>query len=216
MSGGDAIDVWGAVRDERIALLADLERLTPGQWERQSLCTEWKVRDVVAHLVAGVEASTAALLLAFARSRFNVARMLRDDARRRSRGLTPDQLLAAYRSTVGSQHLPPGARPWQMLSDTMIHGQDIRRPLSLHREFPPGRVALVLDMLAPMDSTLGVRARIAGLRLRATDTDWSHGEGPEVAGPGEALLLSVTGRPAGLAELAGAGLPLLAQRVAGV
>jgi uncharacterized protein (TIGR03083 family) len=213
LAGVDAIDVWGAVRDERIALIVDLERLAPAQWEAQSLCTDWRVRDVVAHLVGSVEAGAAALFLALARSGFNLQRMLGEDARRRGRGLTPDQLLSAYRGTVGSQRLPPGTRPWQMLSDTMIHGQDIRRPLGLRREFPAGRLATVMDHLAPINTILGVRRRIEGLRLRATDMDWSHGAGPEVAGPAEALLMVMTGRPAGLVELTGEGAATLGQRL---
>jgi len=214
VAGTGPIDVWGAVRDERIALLVDLERLAPAQWEAQSLCTDWRVRDVVAHLVGAVEAGAAALFLAMVRSGFNLQRMLGADARRRSRGLTPGQLLSAYRGTVGSQRLPPGTRPWQMLSDTMIHGQDIRRALGLRREFPPDRLATVMDHLAPVNTILGVRRRIEGLRLRATDMDWSHGDGPDVAGPGEALLMVMTGRPAALADVSGEGATVLQQRIA--
>jgi hypothetical protein len=49
------------------------------------------------------------------------------------------------------------------------------------------------------------RKRIKGLRLVATDVDWSHGEGPELRGPAEALILASLGRSAALAELEGAG-----------
>lgn len=207
------IDVWGAVRDERNALLADLEALRPEQWNEQSLCSDWRVRDVVAHLVAGVEASGAALVLAMARSGFNLNRMLRDDARRRSRGQSPDALVAAYRATVGSHRTPPGARPWQMLSDTVVHGQDVRRPLGLRREFPTERLTFVMDRLAPMHPILGVKGRIAGLRLQAVDCDWSCGDGPQVSGRAEALLLAMTGRPVALDELEGDGVPLLRARL---
>jgi hypothetical protein len=39
------------------------------------------------------------------------------------------------------------------------------------------------------------RKRLAPLTLRATDTDWVVGDGPEVSGPALALLLLLTGRP---------------------
>jgi uncharacterized protein (TIGR03083 family) len=207
------IDVWGAVRDERNALLADLEGLRAEDWNAQSLCSDWRVRDVVAHLVAGVEASGAALVLAMARSGFNINRMLRDDARRRSRGQSPDALVAAYRATIGSQRTPPSARPWQMLSDTVIHGQDIRRPLGLRRDFPTDRLTFVMDRLAATQPILGVKGRVSGLRLRAVDCDWTHGDGPEVTGRAEALLLAMTGRPVALDELEGDGVPLLRARL---
>jgi hypothetical protein len=61
---------------------------------------------------------------------------------------------------------------------------------------------------------LGAKKRVTGLRLVATDVHWSHGEGPEVSGTGEAILLAATGRPAALGELRGAGLETLSARVA--
>ena len=49
------------------------------------------------------------------------------------------------------------------------------------------------------------RLPLDGYRLTATDTDWTRGVGPEVAGPVGALLLLLTGRPAALDRLTGAG-----------
>ena len=43
--------------------------------------------------------------------------------------------------------------------------------------------------------------RLRGLRLVADDIDWSRGDGLELRGPVESLLLVTTGRPAGLAVL---------------
>ncbi len=61
-------------------------------------------------------------------------------------------------------------------------------------------------------SVLGNKDRIAGLRLVATDTDWSHGEGPEVRGPAEALLMATCGRRVALDDLQGPGLDTLRSR----
>jgi hypothetical protein len=62
---------------------------------------------------------------------------------------------------------------------------------------------------------VGTKKRIAGLRLRATDVDWSHGDGPEVTGPGLSLLVAMTGRPGGLDALSGEGLATMRSRTAG-
>jgi hypothetical protein len=48
--------------------------------------------------------------------------------------------------------------------------------------------------------------------LRATDTGWSTGSGPEVAGPHLSLILAMTGRSAALAGLSGAGVDTLRSR----
>ena len=59
------------------------------------------------------------------------------------------------------------------------------------------------------------KRRLRGLRLVATDTTWSAGEGAEVRGPVQALLLLLTGRiEAALPHLDGPGAKQLADRTA--
>jgi hypothetical protein len=58
------------------------------------------------------------------------------------------------------------------------------------------------------------KQRATGLRFTATDVTWTHGDGPEVQGPGEAILLALAGRPVALDELTGDGLASLRGRVA--
>ena len=55
---------------------------------------------------------------------------------------------------------------------------------------------------------------LRGLRVRATDADWTAGDGPEVAGPIQALVLTLSGRMVALDELDGDGLATLRRRVA--
>jgi hypothetical protein len=78
---------------------------------------------------------------------------------------------------------------------------------------PADRLGRVLG-LVPGNPRLGAGRRIRGLRLRATDIDWTHGRGPEVTGTGEALLMAMAGRPAAVPDLGGPGLTTLAQRLA--
>jgi hypothetical protein len=59
---------------------------------------------------------------------------------------------------------------------------------------------------------LKVHKRIAGVTLRMTDADWSHGSGPEVSGPGVAILMAMAGRKAVLPDLQGDGVTILASR----
>lgn len=48
-------DVWTMVHAERAALIDDLEQLDDAAWTRPTLCGEWSVHDVVAHLVDTAE-----------------------------------------------------------------------------------------------------------------------------------------------------------------
>jgi hypothetical protein len=50
------------------------------------------------------------------------------------------------------------------------------------------------------------------VRLRATDTDWSHGTGPEVAGQMVALVMAMTGRRQAVDDLTGNGVAVLRDR----
>ena len=45
-------DLWHTVHAERAALVDDLAGLRSEQWATPSLCDEWDVLDVVAHLAA--------------------------------------------------------------------------------------------------------------------------------------------------------------------
>ena len=104
------------------------------------------------------------------------------------------------------------------LGELTIHQQDIRRPLDLPRDIPTPHLQALLDcgLTRLGDFGLGAKSRrhAAGLHLAATDTDWSAGFGPPVAGPAEALLMAVNGRREALANLTGAGGTILADRLA--
>src|SRR5215475_6856424 len=49
---GDDDHLWSLVHAERAALALDLAGLGAGQWEHDTLCGEWDVEQVVAHLTA--------------------------------------------------------------------------------------------------------------------------------------------------------------------
>jgi hypothetical protein len=70
-------------------------------------------------------------------------------------------------------------------------------------------VALDFGRTAP---PIHARSRIRGLRLVATDLDWSTGDGPIVEGAAEPLLMAIAGRST-TDELTGPGLPTLAARI---
>ena len=103
----------------------------------------------------------------------------------------------------------------QVLTDKVIHHQDIRRPLGHPRAIPPERVEVSLRRVIASRWVFGGRARAKGLRIEANDIDFAHGNGPLVRGTGEALLLALSGRPAAVDDLDGDGQATLAARVRG-
>jgi hypothetical protein len=86
------------------------------------------------------------------------------------------------------------------------------RPLGITRDLPEAHLVPVADLVKNDRLRFGAMKRIAGLELRATDMDWSHGHGPEVTGPGEALVMMMAGRSVARNDLSGEGKVTLATR----
>jgi uncharacterized protein (TIGR03083 family) len=194
---------------ERADLADFLTTLTPQDWQAPSLCSKWTVKDVVAHVVSYEDLGALGLLERFVKGRIVRANQVGVDE---FAALSPDQLLAFLRDHLQPRGLTARFGGMIALVDGTIHHQDIRRSLGRPRSVPADRLERVLD-LVPGNPRLGAGRRIRGLRLRASDVDWTHGDGPEVIGPGEALLMAMTGRRAALADLTGPGHATLAARL---
>lgn len=198
--------------EERADLLALLRQLTPAQWDAPSLCTGWRVRDVATHVVSYDELSTIKTVATFARGGLRTARV-NQVALDRYRNLKPDEIIDLVARNQRPRGLPSGLGGGIALTDGTIHHQDIRRALGMARAIPEHRLIPVLNFSlgAP---TLSSKSNRRGLKLVATDVDWTNGDGPTVSGPGEALLMAVAGRAEALGELSGDGLATLRERVA--
>lgn len=195
---------------ERTDLASLLETLTPEQWEAQSLCDQWRVRDVVAHVMSFDGVSLAKMARRALRGRIVHINQVGVDE---LASLSTDQLVDRLQAHLQPQGLAASFSGRLALLDVTIHHQDIRRPLGLRREIPADRLRQVLDGVVCSPELPG--RRIArGVHLITTDLDWSHGSGPEVRGPGEAVLMAIAGRSSAVGELAGPGQPLVAARIA--
>jgi uncharacterized protein (TIGR03083 family) len=195
-------------RLERAEFADLLDGLTPQQWNAPSLCEGWTVRDVTAHTLAYLGQSRTRLVVNMIQTRWDIdrlnARGIADYA-----GLEPERLTELMRRDVA----PSGAAALYggrvALIECLIHQQDIRRPLGQPRTIPEERLRVSLNY-ARISPVIGGARRTRGVRLVATDFDWSAGHGPEIRGAGEALLLAMTGRSATVVgELSGEGLALL-------
>jgi uncharacterized protein (TIGR03083 family) len=203
-------DTWPAVHSERKALAADLQGVGVDLWSRPSLCAEWTVRDVLAHMTATAKITPGTFFPKLIASGFSLRRMQAKDISA-ERGGTPAEALARFEAVTTSVKHPPGPAD-TVLGETVIHAEDIRRPLGIAHEYPTNALVQVADFYKGSNLIIGAKRRIAGLSLRATDTEWSHGTGPAVSGPMLALVMAMTGRKAALADLSGDGVATLQQR----
>jgi uncharacterized protein (TIGR03083 family) len=203
----DAMQLARAEREEFAALL---EGLSLHQWDCPTLCDQWRVRDVVAHVIGYDPLSRAELLRRMAKglvtrggaNGVGVAEYARK---------SPEELVALMHDYAVPQGLTAGFGGKIALTDGMIHQQDIRRPLGIPRRIPAESLRIALDFTKWAPRLLGaLQAR--GVRLVATDVDWTYGNGPEVRGSGEAVLMAMAGRRVALDDLDGPGKAKLAQR----
>ncbi len=208
MSPSERMEAATAERAELAGLLGSLDR---PQWDLPTPCRRWTVRDVAVHVISYDDLPVPRAVATVLRSSGSVGRA-NDRTLRLGDGVGPDEVLEAYRSRLRPRGLTAlgGARIGFL--DGLIHHQDVRRAVGRPREVPPDRLLAALAAVrgAPV---LPARALTRGLRLVADDVPWQQGDGPEVRGPGEALLLTASGRDVALDELRGDGAPLLAERV---
>ena len=199
----DRDEVWQAIDAERGSLADLLDSLGDQEWETPSLCAGWRVRDVAAHLTLAQMGLFPAAVAA-ARARGNFDRMIRDSAVRQAR-LPVNEYAVRLRAMAGSRRKAPGVSHLEPLIDVLVHGQDIAIPLGRPRPMPATASAAASDRVWPSLFPFRAERKLSGFRFAATDCSWSAGQGPLVEGPVGAILLLLTGRRAGLAQLSGPG-----------
>ncbi|WP_037077948.1 maleylpyruvate isomerase family mycothiol-dependent enzyme [Pseudonocardia spinosispora] len=209
----DTTDTQAMAHDERAELLGLLESLTPEQWNAPTLCDRWRVREVIAHVFSYDELNAIGLIDRLLRSRLSPDRANAIGVAAYA-DRDPDQLLALARDCLRPRGLTAKFGGRIALTDGMIHHQDIRRALGRPRAIPAPRLTVALDF-ATTARPLRAAQRIRGLTLTATDLDWATGDGPEITGPAESLLMAIAGRRDITPELAGPGVATLAERIGG-
>jgi uncharacterized protein (TIGR03083 family) len=204
------MDTWPTIHAERRGLAADLRTVTGDQWDTPSLCSNWTVRDVLAHMTAAATLTPPSFFGKLISSGFSFEKV-QESGVAAQRGSSPAETLAHFDGVVDSVKHPPGPNTtW--LGEVIVHAEDIRRPLGIKHSYPNDAVVTVARFYQGSNMLIGSKRRISGLTLQATDAEWSHGTGPEVAGPILSLVLAMTGRTAALDDLTGDGVATLRTR----
>jgi uncharacterized protein (TIGR03083 family) len=206
-------DVFTLIAAERRRAADLFDQLNEEQLAVQSLCTAWTVQDMAGHLVAPfcVSMPRFALGSMFAGGFDKYSVKAASKLGQRPIG----ELTALLRTNAESHFTPPGNGPMAPLTDVSVHTRDVARPLGLDVSAPLATWAVVLSFLTSPPAARGFvpRGRTSGLRVGATDQDWSYGDGADIKGPSEALALAILGRGAALSDLSGEGVALLRGRL---
>ena len=205
--------VAAAVTAERRALCDLLDSLAPDDWKIPSLCAGWTVQDVVAHLTLATRDTTWGMIRETIKARGSFDRMTADTARAHARTFAPSELIRQLRDTADSTRRAPLSSHLDPLTDILVHGQDIARPVGRSHPISPEHAVPALSH-AVASHWYGGAKRFRHVALVATDAEWSAGGGQDEArGTAGELLLVATGRHAGLAGLTGPGVDVLAAQM---
>jgi uncharacterized protein (TIGR03083 family) len=204
-------EIFSMLRRQRRALATLLESLDEDEWIAPSLCSGWRVRDVVAHCVQSHVATPWRLAREMVAAGFRLdVRNNRWVQHRRTHSVS--DVLVEYRTTSDRLGIPASEARYALV-EAVVHSYDIARPLHRGMDVPPPDLTVVAETCRATALFLHGRQRATGITLRADDTDWSAGQGPEVAGPLASIILAITGRSAALVDLSGPGLSILRSRL---
>ncbi|MEI7058372.1 maleylpyruvate isomerase family mycothiol-dependent enzyme [Nocardioides sp. CCNWLW239] len=195
---------------ERDALVDDLRSLSPEQWRSATLCGDWDVEEVVAHLGAASRLSFLGWLRSMIGARFDP-----DVHNRRRleefRGASAEETLQRF--AVSGPIAVPSAENPAWLGEMIVHGEDIRRPLGIQHDPDAEGLLAVARFFATKDFAVNSKSLVAGLRLRALDAEFVTGDGPEVSGRLLDLVMAMAGRGEVLDDLKGDGVAELRHRL---
>ena len=207
----DKAQVWNLTHQQRASVADALSELEPDQWREPSLCAGWSVHVAAAHILAGAEQTPLNFMTSMAKSGFRFDVMI-DKAAHQLGTLPPAEIIERIRARTTTTNGPP-APPVTMLGEIVAHAGDVFYPLGQPAPVTQEAVVAALGHFTGAGFPIGAKKRIEGLRLTATDAEWSSGTGPEVTGPAMPLLLAMVGRRPALDALSGAGVATLAARM---
>ncbi|MFW2335823.1 maleylpyruvate isomerase family mycothiol-dependent enzyme [Ilumatobacter sp.] len=172
-----------------------IDGLTEEQLGAETLCAGWTPREVAGHVASFIEMSMPTMMFSMLKAGFNVDRAWDANARKYSQGP-----ISAVTATIRDRAGKPAAIksfPRELTTaDAVVHTQDVRIPLGLGGAPTEAMLREALDFCTANKKRklLVDPDDIDGLRLEATDIDWSWGSGDVVSGPADAILLAINGR----------------------
>lgn len=142
------MDLFAAIETERHRLADELETFTDEQWATQSQCEGWDVRHVAAHTVLPFNLTKPAFLMGIVRARFDFDRFFFAKTGQLAASMTTGEVIAQLRANADNRWTPPGPYGAEVpLTEIIVHGQDIRRPLGMACPVPDETIDVALRAL---------------------------------------------------------------------
>jgi uncharacterized protein (TIGR03083 family) len=156
--------MWDEIATERRRLADELEQLTPKQWDTQSQCDAWTVRQLAAHLIMPFEVSNPRFLVAMLKHRFDFDKVAITKSNEIADRMSNDDLVDALRNHADSRWTPPapGMGAEIVLAEIVVHGQDIRNAVGMECSVPAPTIEAALAGIKDQTVREDYRRRIEG------------------------------------------------------
>jgi uncharacterized protein (TIGR03083 family) len=191
----------------RRALADALDELTPDQWRGPTMCAGWTPGHVLAHLTMPFRMSEQAFMAGLQECGGDFTKFSDGIADRDSK-LPQSELVAVLRNNADTPWSPPGGGLVSALSHDVIHGLDITWPLSIDYPLNDRALTTVLDSIISPGTETHFGVALPGIKLTATDLDWTRGSGAPLAGRSRDLIMLLANRVVSPALFDGPGLDL--------
>ena len=198
------------IAEHRRALADALSDLSADQWHGASLCARWTPVHVLAHQTMPFRISEAEFMAGMQQSGGDFTKYS-DEIAERDSHMPPAELVAVLRENAENPWAPPGGGLAGALSHDVIHGLDSTWLAGLAYDIPVEAMTMILGMITgplamPEDAVVAAEVQpgaqrttlfgfpLDGIKVSATDLDWSTGQGAELRGRGRDLLPLLAGR----------------------
>jgi len=187
-----------------------IEGLSEEQLQTQSLCDAWTVQGVFCHVTSFPATPFPKFVFTIAKNRGDFGKASQEMAQTQL-----DRPIGDVIATLREKAAKPAALPTfpeeLTMTDTAIHTQDVRRPLGLEGSLDNDTLRMALDFLTThkhATTLIPDRKPLEGVKLAPTDLDWTFGDGVEITGTAEAIMMALACRPVALADISGPGADL--------
>lgn len=108
----DKRQIHAAIESERLSLADLLDDLEEPEWAVRSLCPDWTVHEVLAHLTIPTRTSLPGMVAGMLKARGDFHRMTSRSGHARAVAFTPAERTQQLRETAGSARRMPGSGSW--------------------------------------------------------------------------------------------------------
>ena len=112
---------WALIHAERDALATDLAGLDGAQWQHPSLCGQWTMREVLAHMTATAAMTPPKFFVKFLGSGFQFHSMSNKGVQGKL-GDSPAETLERFKAQAASTTSPPGPMD-SWVGETIIYSR---------------------------------------------------------------------------------------------